>query len=124
MLALPDLTSLHSTFPTSSPWECLLNMPCWPNIRFLISNCCRECCVLLSAQHYILLFNLVLILSQTSPGQSYNARLHLRSFKKQSGNLILCCVGWEDTFIYHNNKDNSIKTPIIARYNRGNIYLS
>ena len=30
----------------------------------------------------------------------------------------MCCVGWEDTFIYHNNKDNSIKTPIIARYNR------
>ena len=42
---------------------------------------------------------------------------HLRSFKKQSRKpYFVCCVGCEDTFIYHNNKDNSIKTPIIVRY--------
>ena len=38
--------------------------------------------------------------------------------KNNQGNLILWAGSRaEDTFMYHNNKDNSIKTPIIARYN-------
>ena len=36
--------------------------------------------------------------------------------KNNQGNLILWAES-EDTFMYHNNGDNSIKTPIIARYN-------
>ena len=36
--------------------------------------------------------------------------------KNNQGNLILWAES-EDTFMYHNNRDNSIKTPIIARYN-------
>ena len=52
--------------------------------------------------------------------------------KNNQGNLILWAGSRaEDTFMYHNNKDNSIKTPIIARYNTlrwdrqggGNIHL-
>ena len=52
--------------------------------------------------------------------------------KNNQGNLILWAES-ADTFMYHNNKDNSIKTPIMARYNtpsavrhrqgRGNILL-
>ena len=38
--------------------------------------------------------------------------------KNNQGNLILRAGSRaEDTFMNHNNKDNSIKTPIIARYN-------
>ena len=120
MLALPDLTLL--TFPTSCPWECVYNMP--RRILDFLSPIVIELQlvrVLSSASHFIVQFGINFIPAH-SPAQPsaaiHNARLHLRSFKKQSGNLILCCVGWEDTFIYHNNKDNSIKTPIIARYNR------
>ena len=40
--------------------------------------------------------------------------------KNNQGNLILCVCRAADTFMYHNNKDNSIKTPIMDRY-RGNI---
>ena len=36
--------------------------------------------------------------------------------KNNQGNLILWAES-ADTFMYHNNKDNSIKTPIMARYN-------
>ena len=73
----------------------------------------------------ILGINFISTLARTISLLTTNAPLHLRSFKKQSRKpYFVCCVGREDTFIYHNNKDNSIKTPIIARYNRGNIYLS
>ena len=88
------------------------------NITFFFFPIVIELQLLFQVGDFIVQFGINFITARSSPARQYNARLHLRSFKKQSGNLILCCVGWEDTFIYHNNKDNSIKTPIIARYNR------
>ena len=66
------------------------------------------------------MFNLVLILSLSTPSNTMLGYIYDRS--KNNQETLFCVVsaggGWEDTFIYHNNKDNSIKTPIIARYNR------
>ena len=69
------------------------------------------------------MFNLVLILSRLGAAQPGNTMLgYIYDRSKNNQETLFCVVsaggGWEDTFIYHNNKDNSIKTPIIARYNR------
>ena len=56
----------------------------------------------------------------TKRAQQYKCSVTFTIVQKTIKETLFCVCRAADTFMYHNNKDNSIKTPIMDRY-RGNI---